>query len=158
MGGRSSRKCQSLQGDTRSRLSSTRREPNCISHCSQTVPSRSWNVPYETFMHHIFLHLSSSEGLREPEPSPMGCFMRHIHLCTGLTMRLSRPRGWANHLCLTIAPAIHTDLDALYTILINRVYIAQGLCSHAAHPHDGICPAFSPYSKSLVPRSVCKEP
>ena len=144
------KKCLSLLGDTRSRLSSTRREPNCISHCSQTVPSRSWNVP---FMHHIFLHLSSSEGLREPESSPMGCFMRHIHLCTGLTMRLSRPRGWANHLCLTIAPAI-----LISTPFIPSLYIAQGLCSHAAHPHDRICPAFSPYSKSLVPRSVCKEP
>lgn len=128
-----------------------------ISHCSQTVPSRCWNVPSETFMHHNFLQLSSSEGLTRARVFTDGMFheaytsMHWLDHATVAVSGLGQP-PMPNH-CTS-----NTDLDALYTILINRVYIAQGLCSHAAHPDDGLCPAFSPYSKSLIPRSVCKQP
>lgn len=139
------------------------RDPNCIiiSHCSQTVPSRSWNVPCEIFMHHIFLHRLDPVFFQGPYDS------QNLHrwdvswgtyiyaLAWVLTMRLSRPRGWANHLCLTIAPAILIFIPFLST---ETVYIAQVLCSYAAHSHDRVCPALSPYPKSLITRSVCKQP
>lgn len=105
----------------------------------------------------IDLTLSSSEGLTRARIFTDGMFheahtsMHWLDHETVAVSGLGQPP--TPNYCTS-----NTDLDDLCNIPINRVYIAHGLFSRSARPHYEICPAFSPYSKSLITESVCKQP
>lgn len=103
-------------------LSSTGRDPNC----SQTVPSRSWSVPCETFMRHYFLlrldpvTLSSSKGVERARIFVDEMF--HEQHCLGhgtfTVSGLGKPPVAS---CLTS----NTDPDHLYAVFINSLHMLK---------------------------------
>lgn len=99
----------------------------------------------------IDLTLSSSQGLT-----------RARIFTDGMSHETETSMYWLVHRTLTASgleppvPSCWTSNTDLYAIFINGLYIAQGLCSHAAHAYSGSCPTFALYLKPSIPRSVCK--